>query len=203
MSSVAHTPPPSLPRFPHPLPPPTMNPSLPLPTHLPVSSSPHPSLAGVRDSLRPSSLTTGEEAEISVAKAIERRDSWRKANVPVRVGSTASAPSYPRVTSQDSAIRWTVKPGRIWDCNPNPTSTKLNFQEFPNLCDTGRLKQRKKKHFGPPFDTGDRYFKYSVRKKEFPFQDVSDEAMKIKFTPIWLRWQSHRQSSSDGELEGK
>jgi hypothetical protein len=27
--------------------------------------------------------------------------------------------------------------------------------------------------------------------------------MKIKFMPIRLRWQNHRQSSSDGELEGK
>jgi hypothetical protein len=47
----------------------------------------------------------------------------------------------------------------------------------------------------------DWYFKCSV--KEFPFEDMADEAVKIKFTPIWLWWQSHRQSSSDGELEGR
>jgi hypothetical protein len=47
----------------------------------------------------------------------------------------------------------------------------------------GHLKQRKKK-FGPPFDMDDWFFKYSTRKEEFSFEEIADEALKIKFTLI-------------------
>lgn len=63
------------------------------------------------------------------------------------------------------------------------------------------MKQRKKK-FGPPFDTANWYFKYEAKKDEFPFDEVAAEEVKIKFTPIKLRWLSRRKAG-DEELEGK
>lgn len=155
---------------------------------------PHP--VGGEDSTRLSSLTSGGP-EDRVAAAIAQRDAWRKAN------GLEISPSSTGTASKACDVRKPGKPGRnLGHCNPNSSTSRFNPHEFPSLRDTRHLKQRKKK-FGPPFDTDDWYFKCSVKKKEFPFEDMADEAVKIKFTPIWLWWQSHRQSSSDGELEGR
>lgn len=86
--------------------------------------------------------------------------------------------------------------------NPTSSSPKFRLQEFPSLKDTGHVKQRKKKS-DPPFDTVDWYFKHAARKEDFPFDEVMNEAVKIKFTPIRLHWPSRQRSSSDEELEGK
>jgi hypothetical protein len=50
---------------------------------------------------------------------------------------------------------------------------------------TCHLKQRKQK-YGLPFDTADWNFKYSAHRQDFPFDQIADEAMKIKFLPIRL-----------------
>lgn len=53
--------------------------------------------------------------------------------------------------------------------------------------ETKLIKSRKKK-YGPLFDSSDRWFKYKVSKKDFPFNDIGDEAIKLKLSPIEFRW---------------
>jgi hypothetical protein len=65
--------------------------------------------------------------------------------------------------------------------------------DFPNLKDA-RQSSKKKKKFGPLFDSADWNFKYTTKRKEFPFDEVADEALKIKFAPIRLCWPLHEQN---------
>lgn len=67
-------------------------------------------------------------------------------------------------------------------------STIFRQQNFPNLRDAGRIKSRKKKKFGPPFDIEDRWFRVQASEENFPFESVDNDALKIKFTPIRLSW---------------
>ena len=62
-------------------------------------------------------------------------------------------------------------------------SPKFRQQEFPALKEACLLKPGKRK-FWPTFDSEDWMFKYTTRRKDFPFDKVADEALKIKFTPI-------------------
>jgi hypothetical protein len=79
--------------------------------------------------------------------------------------------------------------------------SKFNHQDFPSLKMTRHLKQRKKK-YGPPFDSANWYFKYSARRDDFPFDQMSNDALKIKFIPIWLDWKSNREKKEEDEVEG-
>jgi hypothetical protein len=78
--------------------------------------------------------------------------------------------------------------------------SKFNHQDFSSLKMIGHLKQRKKK-YGPPFDSADCYFKYSARREDFPFDQMGNDALKIKFIPIWLEWNSNREKEEE-EVEG-
>jgi hypothetical protein len=78
--------------------------------------------------------------------------------------------------------------------NSSSSPSIFRLHDFLSLKDANRQSLRKKKRFGPPFDLDDWNFKYTTKKKEFPFNEVVDEALKIKFTPIQLYWLLHEQS---------
>lgn len=132
------------------------------------------------------SVATPEVAErvVYLAEAMARRDAWRKENVPDEAGNSSKMEMKGCTRSIDSGHH-----------------DRFNHQDFPSLQMTGHLKQRKKK-YGPPFDTDDWYFKYSARRKDFPFNQIGDEALKIKFVPIRLEWASNRGNRAEEEVEG-
>lgn len=45
----------------------------------------------------------------------------------------------------------------------------------------------KKKGYGPPFDTTNRWFKYTYKNKDFLFDEIESDAMRLKSIPIELR----------------
>lgn len=112
--------------------------------------------------------------------AIAKRDAWCKANVPGE-----AAPSSSMATR---VVHICGKREGKSSFNSNSSYPKFGDHEFLSLHDTSHLKQRKTKKFRPPFDTEDWHFKYSTKEKEFPFDEVADEVVKIKFNPIRLRW---------------
>lgn len=81
--------------------------------------------------------------------------------------------------------------GNCWSTREGPqhsgssSDPVRNLQGFPSLEETKLIKSRKKK-YGPPFDSSDHWFKYKVYEKDFPFDDIGDEAIKLKFAPIEL-----------------
>lgn len=46
----------------------------------------------------------------------------------------------------------------------------------------------KKKKYGPPFDKDGRGFKLAAREKYFPFDEVEDDSLTLKFAPIKFYW---------------
>lgn len=61
----------------------------------------------------------------------------------------------------------------------------------------------KKRKFGPPFYSDDKWFKYIASEKDFPFDKIDDETVKLKFAPIQLQWPRHEKSQSIDNLEGR
>jgi hypothetical protein len=78
--------------------------------------------------------------------------------------------------------------------NSSSSPSIFRLHDFLNLKDANRQSSRKKKRFGPSFDSDDWNFKYITKKKEFPFDEVVYEALKIKFAPIQLYWILREQS---------
>jgi hypothetical protein len=74
--------------------------------------------------------------------------------------------------------------------------------DFPSL-ENGLRVQSKQRKYGPPFDSVNWNFKYTVKRKDFPFEVVANDWVKLKSVPIQLNWLCY-QHLDDGELtEGK
>lgn len=116
---------------------------------------------------------------MEAAEDIARCDAWWKVNILSGDAASSEAETSEMCVSKEIGEMQrghTLKP-------------KFNCHDFPSLKVTDHLKQRKK--CGPPFDTVDWNFKYSAHRKDFPFDQVVDEALKIKFLPIRLQWASN------------
>lgn len=120
---------------------------------------------------------------MDLAEAIARQDEWRKTNIP-----------------SASSSKLHMRSPRDADAGHHERAL-FKHQDFPSLKMTGHLKQRKKK-YGPPFDSADWYFKYSARRADFPFDQIGDDALKIKFISIQLEWNSNREKKAEEEVEG-
>jgi hypothetical protein len=127
--------------------------------------------------------------------AVARRDAWRRVNVPQADSSfeTSSSSGSHRPLA---GIHGDPKAsGGMKNSSSSPSIFRPH--DFPNLKDA-RQSLNKKKKFGPPFDSADWNFKYTTKRKEFPFDEATDEALKIKFAPIWLCWPLHDSVFSIG-----
>jgi hypothetical protein len=60
-------------------------------------------------------------------------------------------------------------------------------QDFPSLAEFVSIRRRKKGH-GPPFDKDGRNFSFAVKDENFPFSEVEEDALTLKFAPIKLCW---------------
>lgn len=89
---------------------------------------------------------------------------------------------------------WGKKNVRYRSSSSSPP--KFKQLDFPSLHDANLHKTKKSQKFGPPFDTANRWFKITASKEKFPFEEVWDETMKLKFTPIQLCWARHGKSQS-------
>lgn len=87
----------------------------------------------------------------------------------------------------------------VESCSSSPP---LNLASFPSLCESART-IAKKKGYGPPFDTANRRFNHTFMAKDFPFEEIEENKLKLKCSSIQFCWPHLRRSRSSGDLEGK
>ena len=71
--------------------------------------------------------------------------------------------------------------------------------DFPSIRDSIRF-GAKQRRFGPPFVDHDPKLRFAIEKRDFPFEEVSVDTLKIKDTPIRLHWNSYRRTKSSEDL---
>jgi hypothetical protein len=157
------------------------------PTSSPSPPPPHPSASltanggsGSQSPRAPPPTLVSTPSEL-VEDAIARRDVWRRMNVPQ---------ADPRLTTPSSS---SPIAGIHGDVHGGNSPSLFSHHDFPHLKDASRHNSKKTRKFGSSFDSDDWNFKYTTRKKEFPFDEIDGEALKIKFAPIRLCWPAHEQ----------
>lgn len=103
-----------------------------------------------------------------------------------------------RFDAASGGNHWCARKGAQHSCSSSDPIH--NLQDFPSLNETKLVKSRKKR-YGPPFDSRDRWFKYKVFEKDFPFDNINDEAIKLKSAPIEFKWPRTERSRSLINLE--
>jgi TFIIF-interacting CTD phosphatase-like protein len=116
-------------------------------------------------------------------------------NSKVDASTSVSSPTIPAARDGEPKRIW-VNLGKI---NPKsdkvreelPSSLKFCSDEFPSLREASHLHLRGRK-YRPPFDSEDWNFKYTLKRKDFSFEEVANASVKIKAIPIQLNWRHHQ-----------
>jgi len=77
--------------------------------------------------------------------------------------------------------------GKFHRKNHSSSPPLFRRQDFPSLAESVSIRRRKKGH-GPPFDKDGRSFSSAVKDGNFPFSEIEEDALTLKFAPIKLCW---------------
>ena len=120
------------------------------------------------------------------------RETWR-ANQAVREGRAMENPmvvsgSQAQVVKKDSPVIARRKTsGKILGKLHSSIPPIFRRQDFPSLAESISV-WRRKKGLGPPFDKNCGNFSCAVKDENFPFREVEDDALTLKFALIKLCW---------------